>query len=63
MTCTICGSQDDVAERDGRKMCPQCAERIDWSRIIDMVQSGAPMAPTVSFTEPPPSENGGDPFA
>lgn len=63
MTCAICGSPDDVAVRDGRPHCRDCAERTDWARIIEMVQVGVRLEPTVAFMPAEDASIGADPFA
>ena len=63
MTCEICGGDDEVSEREGRVLCAACGERVDWSRIIEIVQHGSRMDPTVSFEERTGAEVGADPFA
>jgi len=59
MTCTTCGSPDDVAEREGVVLCRACSERLDWARIIEIVQQGVRMKATVGFD----GTVGADPFA
>jgi hypothetical protein len=44
-------------------MCSACAERTDWARIIEMVQVGVRLDPTVSFDDSDGDGIGADPFA
>jgi len=63
MTCTSCGSADAVAARDGAVLCTTCRERLEWARIIDIVQRGIRIEADVSFDETEPAGLGADPFA